>query len=163
MNKEQIKLIRQFKHPLLLSLFFARSLPMAWFAGLRVEALHLSHCRVRVKQRWTNKNPFGSIYFAVLAMAAELSTGAFVFLHLRGRSERIPFIVTQVSAEFFKKAKGAIRFSCTEQKELERALADVTRAPENSQIPVSLRAVGHDSSGDVVASFVFEWSFKRKL
>ena len=33
-----------------------------------------------VKHRWINQNPFNSMYFAVQAMAAELSTGALVMI-----------------------------------------------------------------------------------
>jgi hypothetical protein len=37
----------------------------AWWEG----------CVATVKHRWINQNPFNSMYFAVQAMAAELSTG----------------------------------------------------------------------------------------
>jgi len=36
-----------------------------------------------VKHRWLNQNPFNSMYFAVQAMAAELTTGALVMYQIK--------------------------------------------------------------------------------
>ena len=54
-------------------------LPSAWLCGVRVKAISKTDCSVGVKHKWINQNPFKSMYFAVQAMAAELSTGALVF------------------------------------------------------------------------------------
>ena len=57
-------------------LFF--KLPAAFWCGVRVKNLNNDACEVAVRHRWINQNPFNSMYFAVQAMAAELSTGALV-------------------------------------------------------------------------------------
>ena len=62
-------------------LFF--KLPSAFICGVRVKAINEKHCVVSVKHRWINQNPFNSMYFAVQAMAAELSTGALVIKAIR--------------------------------------------------------------------------------
>ena len=62
--------------------FFILKLPMAFLARLRVRELSVDKCLVSVPYNYWNKNPFKSMYFAVQAMAAELSTGALVMLHL---------------------------------------------------------------------------------
>ncbi len=59
-----------------LNSFLMFKLPSAWLCGVRVEKIDANHCETRVKHRWINQNPFNSLYFAVQAMAAELSTGA---------------------------------------------------------------------------------------
>ena len=62
-------------------LFF--KLPSAFLCGVRVKAINEKQCVVSVKHRWINQNPFNSMYFAVQAMAAELSTGALVMYQIQ--------------------------------------------------------------------------------
>ena len=52
-------------------LFF--KLPSAYWSGVRVKSINHTTCIVTVKHKWFNQNPFNSMYFAVQAMAAELS------------------------------------------------------------------------------------------
>ncbi|MFN3640594.1 MAG: DUF4442 domain-containing protein, partial [Flavobacterium sp.] len=58
--------------------FLFIKLPSAFWCGVRVKRISEKECVVTVKHRWFNQNPFKSMYFAVQAMAAELSTGALV-------------------------------------------------------------------------------------
>ncbi len=64
--------------PKKLNQFLMLKLPSAWLCGVRVKAISDTNCSVGVKHKWINQNPFKSMYFAVQAMAAELSTGALV-------------------------------------------------------------------------------------
>ena len=68
-------------------LFF--KLPSAYLCGVRVKQIDDDHCVVSVKHRWINQNPFNSMYFAVQAMAAELSTGAMVINHIHDVEVRL--------------------------------------------------------------------------
>ncbi|RLD49247.1 MAG: thioesterase, partial [Bacteroidetes bacterium] len=56
-------------------IFFLKHLPMAFFAGLKITEINREKASVTVPYKYLNKNPFRSVYFAVLSMAAELSTG----------------------------------------------------------------------------------------
>ena len=58
-----------------LRLFMLAKLPMAYLAGLRVHSLSEERAEVIIRYKYLNKNPFNSIYFASLSMAAGLSTG----------------------------------------------------------------------------------------
>ena len=69
--------------PSKLNAFLLFKLPSAFFCGVRTKEINESNCVVSVKHRWINQNPFKSMYFAVQAMAAELSTGALVMLHIK--------------------------------------------------------------------------------
>ena len=64
-------------------LFLLFKLPIAIIAGVRLRSISLESCTTSVKHRWLNQNPFQSIYFAVQAMAAELSTGALVLQFIK--------------------------------------------------------------------------------
>lgn len=162
MNLNRYRSAELLRKPLVLKLFFLRYLPMGFLAGLRLPVLQAERCSVRVRYRWSNKNPFGSIYFAVLAMAAELSTGALVLLHMHSsKRSDIRFIVTEVSATFLKKARGKVTFTCTDHQSIHDALNRVMETDHVGQEKVLLRSSGMDASGDEVARFEFEWVFSR--
>jgi hypothetical protein len=78
-------------------------LPSAWLCGVRVKKINTETCEVGVKHRWINQNPFNSMYFAVQAMAAELSTGALVMSQIKESGERISMLVARNKASFIKK------------------------------------------------------------
>src|SRR5262245_44535674 len=59
--------------PRLLQAYMAAKMPLGALAGLKVEVLDGYKCSVSVPYSWRTKNPFGSIYFAALSMAGELS------------------------------------------------------------------------------------------
>ena len=92
-------------------LFF--KLPSAYFCGVRVKQIEDNKCVVTVKHRWINQNPFNSMYFAVQAMAAELSTGALVMSQIQNSGKKISMLVANNKSNFSKKATGRITFVCT--------------------------------------------------
>ena len=100
--------------PTAFKLFALRSLPAAFFAGLRIESLDETKAVVSVKQKWFNKNPFRSIYFAILSMAAELSTGVLGMGNIYKSTPAISMLVTEQRGVFHKKATGKIIFVCEE-------------------------------------------------
>ena len=63
-----------------ISVFTFFKLPAAWWTGVRVSEINDTSCVVSVRHRWINQNPFGSMFWAVQGMAAELSTGVFFYL-----------------------------------------------------------------------------------
>ena len=56
-------------------LFLLKELPMGFLAGMKVRELTEEKGVVTIPYKYLTKNPFKSMYFACLAMAAELSTG----------------------------------------------------------------------------------------
>ncbi|MFY7730726.1 MAG: DUF4442 domain-containing protein, partial [Flavobacterium sp.] len=76
-----------------LNTFLLFKLPSAFISGVRVKQITTDQCVVSVKHRWINQNPFNSMYFAVQAMAAELSTGALVMYHIKQSGKKISMLV----------------------------------------------------------------------
>ena len=139
-------------------LFF--KLPSAYWCGVRAEKISEDHCRTRVKYNWFTKNPFKSLYFAVQAMAAELSTGSLVMQAIRQTKAPVSMLVVSQKASFLKKAKGKIYFVCKEGNLIKNR---VTKAVQNKEPQrFWLEVKGIDQAGDTVAVFEFEWSIKLK-
>lgn len=143
-----------------LNKFLIFKLPSAWISGVRVKKISEERCEVGVKHRWINQNPFNSLYFAVQAMAAELSTGALVMGHIRESGEKISMLVAQNKAIFTKKATGKIRFVCSDGKLIKDAI-DKTIATGEGQT-FWMKSVGTNEEGIEVATFEFEWTIRKK-
>ncbi len=146
--------------PKKLNSFLFFKLPSAWWCGVRVNTLTDTKATTKVKFKWFNQNPFNSIYFAVLAMCAELATGILVMYHIKKSGKKISMLVTSNTSEFTKKAKGKIIFSCNEGALVQASIEEAIKT-NNSQ-KFWLKASGVNENNDEVATFTFEWSIKVK-
>ena len=134
-------------------------LPSLVFWGVRVKALNEVGCTVVMKHRWTNQNPFGSIYFSALNGAAELSTGLLCQLHLQGTSS-FSMLVVGSKSTFTRKAKGRIRFICEEGNMVSDAIYKLTEAGMSTTFV--LHSTAFNEEGQELANFEFTWSVMRK-
>ena len=135
-------------------------LPSAWWSGVRVTKLDDAYAEVAVKHRWVNQNPFGSMFWAVQGMAAELSTAVFLMYTINKSKQPISMLVLKNQAIFKKKAKGLVKFHCDQGS---YAIDAVNKAIKSDEaVGVKLKSTGTDALGDVVSEFEFEWSLKKK-
>jgi hypothetical protein len=139
-------------------LFF--KLPSAFICGVRVKQLESTKCVVTVKHWWINQNPFNSMYFAVQAMAAELSTGALVMFQIKKSNNKISMLVANNRGNFTKKATGKITFTCLDGDKIEKAIKN-TIATNDGQT-FWMKSIGVDETGTQVSEMDFEWSIKIK-
>lgn len=147
------------RNPVLFRFFLLQKLPLAYLAGLRVKRYDEQACEVSLRYGYLTKNPFKSIYFAALAMAAEMSTGLPALLLIRKSNVAVSMLVTQLTARYSKKARGKIFFRFDAMASMEAQIQKTAQTGEG----VSFTAVsrGFDELGDEVAVFEIEWSFKR--
>jgi hypothetical protein len=139
-------------------LFF--KLPAAFLCGVRVKEVGESKCVVSVKHRWINQNPFNSMYFAVQAMAAELSTGALVIYQIQKSGKKISMLVANNKGNFTKKATGRITFICNDGHQIESAIQESIATGEGQTF--WMKSIGTDEKGDQVSEMDFEWSVRVK-
>ena len=146
--------------PFRLNFFTFFKLPSAWWCGVRVTKIEERYCETKVVQRWVNQNPFNSMFWAVQGMAAELATGAIIMSEVRNSTVPISMLVTRNEAEFLKKAKGKITFTCTDVALAKNQFVTVLRSETGTRF--WMQSEGVDEQGDVVSRFRFEWSIKAK-
>src|ERR1700744_278415 len=106
------------KNPVRFRMFLLKKLPAAYFAGLRMKHLSEDSCSVTIPFKWLTQNPFRSIYYACMGMAAELTTGALAMALIHGRKPPVSMLLTGVRGEFYKKATGLITFTCAEGQKI---------------------------------------------
>ncbi len=159
MKKKSIQYQKQVLNPFLFRLGMLRRLPSVVFWGINIVSIDDQLCKVRIPFTWRTQNPFKSIYFAALAGAAELSTGALCQMLL---ADRVPhsMLVTDIRAEYFKKANAPIIFTCDQGLELAAALDSLTGPGDTAQF--SMISTGRNDRDEVVAKAYITWSFKRR-
>jgi len=146
--------------PVLFKFFIFKNLSAAFWSGLNIHHFDEETCTVRVKLSWFNQNPFRSMYFAVEAMAAEMSSGMLAFAQVYNRKPAVSMLVEKVEATFVKKATGTIFFTCEDGKAMEAAVDETVRTGEG--VKLTSKAIGKNLEGVIVAEFTFIWSFKAK-
>ena len=147
-------------NPIKYQLFLITKLPLAFFVGLKLVALQQDQAVVSVRFKWLNKNPFRSMYFAVLAMAAELSTGILPVAYTYKSQPSVSMLVVKCEGEFYKKAIGNIVFTCVDGLAIADAIKQTITTKQG--VTISSTAIGKNDQGEVVAKFIFIWSLKAK-
>ncbi|MEM9050847.1 MAG: DUF4442 domain-containing protein [Bacteroidota bacterium] len=159
LNAKAQEYIRKATNPLLFKLGLGKSLPSALFWSLRITELNMEKCLVTIPFKWRTQNPFKSIYFAAMAGAAELSTGALCQLSQAGKG-KYSMLVVDFRAEYYKKADQKITFECNQGLELFGLIDSLNVGDSDTLTMVS---TGTNEDGDEVAKFFVTWSFKRKV
>ncbi|MFY0481892.1 DUF4442 domain-containing protein [Flavobacterium sp. PLA-1-15] len=139
-------------------LFF--KLPSAFWSGVRAKQIDANQCTVTVKHRWFNQNPFNSMYFAVQAMGAELTTGALVMYHIKKSGRKISMLVANNKGNFTKKATGRITFICKDGHLIEEAIQRTIATGEGQTF--WMKSIGTNQEGVQVSEMDFEWSIRVK-
>ncbi|MFV0541557.1 MAG: DUF4442 domain-containing protein [Aestuariibaculum sp.] len=143
-----------------LNTFTFFKLPSAYICGVRTKYIDATTCKVTVKHRWINQNPFKSMFWAVQGMAAEFSTGALMISKIQATGKRVSMLVTSNRATFTKKATGKIMFTCNDGHLIDKALSKTLETGEGQT--VIMTSVGVNEDGVTVSTFNFEWSIKLK-
>ncbi|MEO5781641.1 MAG: DUF4442 domain-containing protein [Ginsengibacter sp.] len=160
MNSSTQKFIQMIKHPVKFRMFLFAKLPAAFFSGVRVKEIDEAKCIVSVPSKWLTQNPFRSTYFASLAMAAEMSTGVLGMMHVYKRKPPISMLITNMEASYSKKATRKTLFVCEAGKQIYDAIENCIATGQSKSIKV--QSTGKNKNGELIATFLFIWSFKLK-
>jgi hypothetical protein len=143
-----------------LNSFIFFKLPSAFICGVRVKQIDNTKCVVTVKHRWINQNPFNSMYFAVQAMAAEMTTGALVIDKIQNSGKKISMLVANNKSNFSKKATGRITFVCQDGHIIDEAIQKTIANGEGQTF--WMKSIGTNEEGIQVSELDFEWSVRLK-
>ena len=118
----------------------AAKLPMAFISGCRITELNEEQCKVTIPYRWLNNNPFGTTYWAVLGMAAEMASGAILLIN--------------------KRALTKVTFVCDEGLAIKEAVIKAIETGEAQTYQTTTK--GYDENGVVVNEWKFTWGIKAR-
>jgi hypothetical protein len=153
------ELAQELINPWKLRLWMLTRLPMGLISGMVIEALDAERCVVVLKDHWWIRNPFRSVFWAVMGMAAELSTGALIHTYASGTG--VQYILVGMKANFFKKARGKSFYFCEAGMEVRRSFED----PVNNGDPriVLLPVLTKNQAGEILAEFIFYWQLRKPI
>jgi len=160
MASNQQDFLKLLRHPLKFRAFLFMRLPAAYFSGVRLKEIDEQHCVATVPYKWFSQNPFRSTYFACLAMAAELSTGALAMLHSNSSTAAVSMLVVKLEAVYSKKATGISIFTCKDGAALKTTIEKAIATGEGQSI--TALSEGVNAAGEKIADFYITWSFKPK-
>jgi len=158
MTPEAKKHIKRMNNPFIFWWAMLSKLPSAVFWRLKIKYLTLEKCEVTIPYFWRSQNPFKSIYFAAMAGAAELSTGALCQVGMAGKGS-YSMLVVDFRAEYHKKANQKITFVCNQGLELEKLVESLKLGDSDT---ITMISTGTNPEGEMVARFFVTWSIKRK-
>jgi hypothetical protein len=147
-------------HIRLYPLFLIWKLPLAWMAGLKIGYLDGEGCEIRMQHRFWNSNPFGSMYFAAIAMGAEMSTGLPAYVYLRQQGLNVSLLLAGMEAAFHKKVVGRVHFRFDGMPELLANLETLSQSGDTC----TAQLVSHCFSDQkqLLAEFRFTWTFRHR-
>jgi len=146
-------------HPLLFKAYLAKNLPLALLSGIKPVNVSFQKAVIALPFTYLTKNPFQSIYFACLCMASELSSGILSMSHVLNSGHNISLLVTHMEAEFTKKAKQKVLFTCNEGDKLAYSIKLAVQTNEPQEITTI--STGKDIKNNEIARFSYTWSFKK--
>ncbi|MFN0201169.1 MAG: DUF4442 domain-containing protein [Bacteroidia bacterium] len=140
--------------------FMWKQLPAAFWAGVRLVSADENKAVVKVPYKRMSQNPFGSTYFACLAMAAEMSTGVLALAAIQGANPSMSMLVSEVNGQFSKKATQITYFTCEDGEKVFAAVAEAIST--GKAVQVDTLSIGRDAQGEEIARFRIIWSFKQR-
>lgn len=158
-TRQASQFFKRVNNRLSFSLFLLYKLPSAWISGVRACAASELSCTTTVPYRWLSQNPFGSTYFACLAMAAEMSSGILAMGHVYAAPAKVSMLVTGMEGIFLKKAKSKTYFTCDDGAAIRDAIAHTVATGE--AVALTVEVTGRSKDGMEIARFRITWSFKK--
>jgi Domain of unknown function (DUF4442) len=135
-------------------------LPLGFWIGMRVRELNENRCVVTVPYKKLNSNPFRSTFWAVLGMAAEMSSGAILTMFTYKQKPSISLLVGYQTGKFMKKAVGVTTFICESGPEIKAAIIRAAETGEAQEVICPV--VGYNEAQEPICEFTFNWSLKAR-
>ena len=130
---------------------------MGLLSGMVIESLDESGCKVMLKDRFWIRNPFRSVFWAVMGMAAELSTGALIYAYVSGSNTK--YILIGINCEFLKKVRGKSFYFCSSGQDVLRNLNSLENPGDTCTVILPVTA--YDQAEQIVAEFKFSWQLRK--
>ena len=136
-------------------------LPMGFLSGMKISELTEEKCSVTVPYKRKNKNPFQSTFWAVLGMAAEMSSGALLIMFTHKQKPSVAMIIVNCTGNFVKKATDITTFTCSDGQKIKEAVKTAIQKEEPQLIKCHMKGV--NQAGEELANFTFTWSVKARI
>lgn len=142
--------------------FLLMKVPTVLWAGIKVDLLDHTHCKVSIRRNWRNRNPYDGVYFANVMAAAEMASGLMVFDEMRQAYDtagiKLAAYVRYTEADFLRPVKGKATVCCRQSGEI---LSAILEAVTNGKDVVRTNCSVHNERGKLCADVTISWHIVR--
>ncbi|KPJ96639.1 MAG: hypothetical protein AMJ53_00175 [Gammaproteobacteria bacterium SG8_11] len=148
---------------LTLRFFSFWKIPLIYFVRTSVVSIDEEKVVIKIPFRRRTKNHLRSMYFAVLAIGADVAGGMIAWNLIRKSPHKISLIFKSFHADFLKRVEGDALFTCTQGKEIAQLVEEAIQSEERVEKPIEVIATVPDEFADEpVAKFELLLSLKRR-
>lgn len=151
---------RRMVNPLLFRTGLLLKLPLAFPTGMKVTRIDDRGATATVPFRFINKNPFKTMYWAVLGMVAEMVSGVILLNYASNCKPSVATFVIGCDAKFLNRSLGLTTFECNDGPLIKSMVEKAAATGQAHTFKTSTNGVAED--GTVVAEFIFTWSVKGR-
>ena len=126
-------------------------IPMLRFVAPKLLAIDDEKVRVKIRLRRRTKNHLNSMYFAALAVGADVTGGIQVFYFAEQMGKKVSFAFKGMNAQFLKRAETDTYFESLEGHKVKAAFEKSLSTGERVNETISV--VAKNTNDEVVATF----------
>ena len=143
-------------------LFGLLKIPLIFFCRPKIIKITDTSLEVRIKLIRRTKNHLDSMYFGVLAVGADLTSGFLAMNLIRRSKYKISLIFKDFHADFLKRAEGDVHFVCKDGLKIQELVKNTEETGDRQNLPVNVIAFVPSISDEPVAKFILTLSLKKK-
>lgn len=133
-------------------------IPMLHFVRPKLEEIDDKKVRVKIRLRRRTKNHLNSMYFAALAVGADVTGGIQVFYFAERQGKKVSFAFKGMNAQFLKRAETDTYFESNQGEVVEAAFK---RSEESGErVNETIDVIAKNTQGEIVATFEMIISLK---
>ena len=145
-----------------LRLFGLIKIPLILFCRPQVISFTETSFEIKIKLNRRTRKHLNSMYFGVLSVGADITSGFLAMEHIRASKSKISLIFKDFHADFLKRAEGDVHFKCVEGSAMHSLVQKSEETGERESMPVHITATVPSISTDPVAKFILTLSLKKK-
>lgn len=147
-----------------LRLFGLLKIPVIFYVGARVFEINPERCIISIPLTRRTRNHYGSMYFGVLAVGADLGCGYLAqYISEEQAPRQVSLLFKDFQANFLKRPEGDVHFICDEGAKIKEAVGKTIASGERQNFPVRVYAVVPAvSAHEPIAEFCLTLSLKAK-
>ena len=143
-------------------LFGLTQVPMIFYCRPKVVSISDRKLEIKIKLNRRTKNHLNSMYFGVLSVGADVTSGFLAMKLIQASKSKINLIFKDFHADFLKRAEGDVHFICEDGIAIQNLVRKAEETGERQNLPVEIVATVPKISDEPVAKFVLTLSIKKK-
>ncbi len=116
---------------------------------------------IRIPLNRRTRNHHGSMYFAALAMGADVAVGLLAVKLIGQQDKKVSFIFKDFNAEFYRRATADVYFSCDQGEQISELVRNAISNTQRIETPLHAIATVPAENDEPVARFRLTLSLKQ--